>query len=427
VVREQQTLEIALALTERSAPDRPLLMRRLAEGYVELESAAARARSKVVVAAAGRLAIWYYELLRSQHPEGEIVYYLAYEHELLNDLDEARERYAELIQRWPRSKYATSARRALGAVLVGSGRFREGIEVYRTLLAGDPGPDACIYQGHIAEATRALGDKDATMAELERLLDVHRRVQKEAHPAETKRACANITAAILSETAMDWHLRATGSGHESNRQKTMRLASRLYEEILERFTGAELASFQFPQIPRGEAPSHFQVQYALADLLFFQKDWSKCGPAFDAVVANAPNQRAVEDGTLSAALCYLHEHEGTRPRRSADERRKTRKRADLPPRELTGREQAMVDAWDRFRCSSRPGSDDVEDLNLRVRMKYARGLIYFDARRWEVAALDLRDAALNGAATTVGALAAGLYLEALSILGSARTGARRLR
>src|SRR5262249_51945002 len=124
LVTEIQGLEQLFSSTPKNAPDRPKLMRRLAEGYVELESAALRdktengikaddAKKKNPKAVAGfqseaqkadkvlglarEAAIKYYTMLKGQYPKwcqnsnasdptkstgctDEVLYYLAYEY-----------------------------------------------------------------------------------------------------------------------------------------------------------------------------------------------------------------------------------------------------------------------------------------------------------------------------------------------------------
>ena len=159
LVTEIQGLESLFADTKKNAPDRPKLARRLAEGYVELESAAIResteadikasdakkkgktaevtaaqqasATSKKVTDAARKNGIKYYSLLKDQYPKwcqlpnaadasksqgcgDEVLYYLAYEYEQAKDYDHARKVYFELIQNWAKSKYIPNAYLAFG-------------------------------------------------------------------------------------------------------------------------------------------------------------------------------------------------------------------------------------------------------------------------------------------------------------------------
>src|SRR5262249_7687152 len=137
-------LESLFATTPKNAPDRPQLARRLAENYVELESAAFRdkteagikadsmknnpgeaGKAKQSAAAAAQMmdrarkkAIEYYTLLKTGYPNysqmDEVLYYLAYEYEQAQDLNNARKVYYELIQKAPQSKYIPNAYLAFG-------------------------------------------------------------------------------------------------------------------------------------------------------------------------------------------------------------------------------------------------------------------------------------------------------------------------
>ncbi len=138
-------LENLFAQTAKNAADRPTLARRLAEDYVELESAATRdktlaeidrdalkkqnptgagqkqtaANQAAQVANAARLkAEQYYGLIKNEYPNypqlDEVLYYLAYEYEQAQDFTTARKVYYELIQKRPDSKYIPNAYLAFG-------------------------------------------------------------------------------------------------------------------------------------------------------------------------------------------------------------------------------------------------------------------------------------------------------------------------
>lgn len=144
LISEISGLERLFAQTPRKSPDRPQLIRRLAEGYVELESAAQRERIeneiKVQDAAAKKMkdssaraaalkaqkiekaartnAIKYYTLMKNEYKNysklDEVLYYLAYEYEQAKDLQNARKVYFELIQKAPKSPYIPNAYLAFG-------------------------------------------------------------------------------------------------------------------------------------------------------------------------------------------------------------------------------------------------------------------------------------------------------------------------
>jgi TolA-binding protein len=144
LVTQIQHLESLLAATAAGAPDRPGILRRLADSYVELEAVTFRAKVEAqtkgnkdeaaklasVEGAARQTAIKYYSQLRQNHPAwcqspgqgpspasgclDETLYNLAYEHEQAGDLAAARKAYLDLIQSAPSSKYVPHAYLAFG-------------------------------------------------------------------------------------------------------------------------------------------------------------------------------------------------------------------------------------------------------------------------------------------------------------------------
>jgi TolA-binding protein len=113
LVTELQQLEQLLATVATTSPDRPALLRRLAEDYVELRKAAPN-----TAAAASRKAIDRYETLTREYPNyplsDEVLYYLALEHETLHDMMNARRTYYDLIKRYPSSSFIPYAYFAFG-------------------------------------------------------------------------------------------------------------------------------------------------------------------------------------------------------------------------------------------------------------------------------------------------------------------------
>src|SRR5688572_30139139 len=146
LITENSGLERLYKTTPRRAPDRAQLVRRLAEGYVELESAATRDKIKAdidadeakqakqktkydqarkealaaqqIVTKSRENAIKYYTRMKKDYPDyskiDEILYYLAYEYEQNKDLDRARNVYLELIEKAPNSPYVPNAYLAFG-------------------------------------------------------------------------------------------------------------------------------------------------------------------------------------------------------------------------------------------------------------------------------------------------------------------------
>jgi tetratricopeptide (TPR) repeat protein len=148
---EIQSLERLFQATPERAPDRPNLLRRLAEGYVELESAAVR--DKTSSQAANQAAVRYYTQLKNEYPKwckttnaldpaknagctDEVLYYLAQEYQRGDDLNGARRSYLELLQTWPQSRFVPNAYLAFGELF-----FKEAV--------GDPSKWALAEQSYM--------------------------------------------------------------------------------------------------------------------------------------------------------------------------------------------------------------------------------------------------------------------------------------
>jgi tetratricopeptide (TPR) repeat protein len=181
LITEITGLERLYGSTRKKSPDRPQLVRRLAEGYVELETAAnhdkvqgevdaddakkaknkakydkARAESakaKKILDSARQNAIKFYNVMKKDYPNyskiDEILYYLAYEYEQAGDLDNARKVYFELIQTAPKSKYIPNAYLAFGELFFGEAmgdpsKWALSGEAYKQVLKYPP-PDNKVW------------------------------------------------------------------------------------------------------------------------------------------------------------------------------------------------------------------------------------------------------------------------------------------
>jgi tetratricopeptide (TPR) repeat protein len=149
VVTEVAQLENLFAATTAGAPDRPLIARRIADDYAEIE----RTGAGVVAIAARKSAIRYYELvttLTPQHPAiDEAYYYLALEYELSGDLTAARKGYFTLIQRSPQSKLIPLAYYAFAEMFFAEGasdpsKYDLAEQAYRQVLKY-PAPQNAVF------------------------------------------------------------------------------------------------------------------------------------------------------------------------------------------------------------------------------------------------------------------------------------------
>jgi TolA-binding protein len=116
VATEVQALEQLLAATRQGAPDRPQILRRLAESYVELARGAAGDTALSNRSSSEALA--RYQTLLDESPQytlaDEVRYYMALESERLRDFRGARMKYYEIIQKHPNSKHVPGAYFAFG-------------------------------------------------------------------------------------------------------------------------------------------------------------------------------------------------------------------------------------------------------------------------------------------------------------------------
>lgn len=328
----------------------------------------------------------------------------------------------------------------LGQSYLDTGHYPEGIALYTDLMNRDKGPKYCVYQSHIAEATLAMksGNKDLVMGELNKQIEVHNKFLGEGQPADAKLKCSNATADLLAETAMAWHLEAVGSGgvRGTGEKKTMQLAAQLYEHLVKNFKQEDFAKFDFPRIVKEDWPNIFKIKYQMADLLYFQKDWAKCGPAFDSVVAEDPTGPTAPEAAYAAVLCYQNiytethkdgsDKKGSGNLPSADNGKKDKKadKAKFTPKDFTDSQKGMITAFNRYICYIKPPAGDKDAQEQYVEVKYARGRTYFEAQHWEEAAVAFRDVALNYADKDVGIYASQLYLESLNVLSSSLEPAR---
>jgi hypothetical protein len=132
LVTEIQGLEKLFSVTPSASPDRPLLMRRIAEIYGELESSTSlelseppegkntvdAEKSRHVRDACRKRVVYYYNLILRDHPTydklDEVYYYLAVELALMGDSAGRRSALQALVEKYPGSRFATDAREAIG-------------------------------------------------------------------------------------------------------------------------------------------------------------------------------------------------------------------------------------------------------------------------------------------------------------------------
>ncbi len=324
----------------------------------------------------------------------------------------------------------------LGLNYLDTGHYPEAIDLYKDLMTRDKSGRHCVYQAHISEATMAMksSNKDAIKAVLDDQVKVYNEVKNGSYTAEQKAECANKSAALATETAMAWHLEAVGSQGQrgTGDTKTMGLAASVYKRVVDTWSADEFSKFQFPRIVKEDWPTIYKIKYAMADLLYFQKDWAKCGPAFDSVVAENPTGPEAAEAAYASVLCYqnIYEetHKGGADRKGSGnlpgktkESKEDKAKAEaekLKPKEMTENQKGMVQAFNRYICYIKPAQNDNAGQEQLVEVKYARARTYFEAQHWDEAAIGFRDIAMNHADRDAGLYASQLYLESINVLGS---------
>jgi hypothetical protein len=321
----------------------------------------------------------------------------------------------------------------LGNNYLDTGHYPEAIALYKDLMVRDRASDkSCVYQAHITEATMAMksGNKDVIKNELDAQVKNYNEYKNAKHAPDAKQECANKTAALLTETAMAWHLEAVGSQGQrgTGDPKTMGLAAYLYKKVVETWNAQEYSQFQFPRIVKEDWPNIYKIKYAMADLLYFQQRWADCGPAFDSVVAENPNAPEAAEAAYASVLCYQNIYEQTH--KAGEDRKgsgnlpgskkggKEDEEAKLRPKDLTENQKGMITAFNRYICYIHPAANDAAGQDQLVEVKYARARTYFEAQHWEEAGTAFRDIAINNADRDVGIYAAQLYLESVNVLGA---------
>jgi tetratricopeptide (TPR) repeat protein len=178
LVAEAVQLEALSHATPDSSPDRPTLLRRLAEAYVELEHAS----SGPATAAARRHAIDRYLELRTNYPTyprmDEALYYLALEYERAEDAPDARKTYLALLQEHPDSKLVPLAYLAFGELFfveasTDPSKWPLAREAYaKSITYPPPGNTAYGYAWfRLAQVHSSLGDTEHAREALQKTID----------------------------------------------------------------------------------------------------------------------------------------------------------------------------------------------------------------------------------------------------------------
>ncbi|MBX3245699.1 MAG: tetratricopeptide repeat protein [Myxococcales bacterium] len=342
-------------------------------------------------------------------------------------------RALEFFQRYAENQaQAYDMLESLAELYFDTGQWNNAIAVYHNLMAQQSAsPKLCYWQSRVTNAVISSKPKADQVTEIRRMVDIYDAFIAGSHPAESVTQCKASTAQVLAWLATSWHREAIGTQDQpgTNDRNTMRLATRLYELLIEKFP--DLESLEFPEIARDDWPTQYKVAYYYAELLWKMEDWSRCGPAFDKVVELNPQGEFTSDAAYAAVLCYNNlyqqQYESRERQTRADASRRGARRPagrrgraaqEAEPeenrftrREFNDTERGMLAAFQRYVCFV----NDAEDL---PQIKYRRARIYYEANHYEEAAVLFRDIAWNHRTSELAEYAANLYLDSLNVMGS---------
>ena len=305
-----------------------------------------------------------------------------------------------------------------------TGQWPQAIAVYHKLMADSPRSNSlCDWQTKVTAAVISSRPKQDQIIELKRLVDVYRTYKKGGKPPAKVEECKVETATTMLWLGTSWHREAVGtdSSPGTKSKRTMSQAAVLYRTLLKEFPDME--QMKFANIDKRDWPTKYKLSYFYAELLWKMEEWGQCGPAFDRVVEQDSQGEFTSDAAYAAVLCYnnLYQQQYV-PRETetkfvskSDQRAlknaKAAPKNKFAPKKLTPLQEGMLEAFNRYVCYV----DKAEDMST---IKYRRARIYYEANRFEEAAVLFRDIAFNHKDSELAEYAANLYLDCLNVLGT---------
>ncbi|MGB8329819.1 MAG: tetratricopeptide repeat protein, partial [Polyangiales bacterium] len=305
-----------------------------------------------------------------------------------------------------------------------TGQWSQAITVYHKLMADLPRSDSlCDWQTKVTGAVISSGSKEAQIIELKRLVDIYRTYKEGGKPADKVEECKVETATTMLWLGTSWHREAVGTDASpgTRDKKTMSQAAVLYRTLLKEFPDME--QMEFPNIDRRDWPTEYKISYFYAELLWKMEEWGQCGPAFDHVVELNSQGEYTSDAAYAAVLCYNNLYQQqyvpretetkfvSKSDQNAQQKAKAKPTNKFEPKKLTPLQEGMLEAFNRYVCYV----DKADDL---ATIKYRRARIYYEANRFEEAAVLFRDIAFNHKDSELAEYAANLYLDCLNVLGT---------
>jgi tetratricopeptide (TPR) repeat protein len=301
LVAELQGLRTLLATMALTAPDRPEVLRRMAEDYVELAHVTP-ASATADVADARREAIATYTQLATDHasyPQRDaVIYYLAYELEASGDRSNARKRYFELIQKYPQSTFIPSAYLGFAEMFFDeatkgdTSKLALAEQAYKEVLKYPPPANTAYgYASYkLANVRMQQGDYPAALALLKKTIDfgvAFRELPNAERLANIARKDAIPTYALVGDPAKAFNfLRTLSDDPPGSNEKTFQMMGQLGSRYID---GAHFdeASILYQDL-RSRDPAHACAWAARMDDAQKQKKGTQTQGGLDAALAACP-------------------------------------------------------------------------------------------------------------------------------------------
>jgi tetratricopeptide (TPR) repeat protein len=294
---------------------------------------------------------------------------------------------------------------ALGRSLVDTSSHELAGTVFAELVRRGPPERGCSYRVGLARSTIALDptDRGAALTVLADMLGSYVAMRAGAEPPDAKLRCGNAAAELLTETAMAWYVESVGPPGSAGTgdAATGDAAATALRLLVDNFSAAELAEFDFPRFAKEQWPTPARLHYAFGMLERARGRALACARELDAAYETEPDGPLAADAVLGAALCWIEAQRGGL--------------AKLPAaRELDEGERSMARALDRALCVLEVPRREGWPI---AAVKLGRARLHLVEGQYEPAAAALREVALGepGGASLE---AARLYLWSLDALAA---------
>lgn len=245
--------------------------------------------------------------------------------------------------------------RELTTELAALGRLDRASAVVAARRRMDP-ERACLHQAELVALASRMQSRQATASALSTLVDdVQALAPKSAH----EQPCRAAAAELLVDLGNTWRAEAIGEGDDpelaptgSMDEVTLDYATQAHAATLDLFEQADLDAF-------GVCADRRVLAHRHAHLLYVQKSWNACGPAYEAALKADPRGSRGERAALAAVTCRQRAwlEDTARLELSSDE---SRMEAVI---QRTDDWRMMLRAFQRYMCVARDQRDEAAPVS----------------------------------------------------------------